>query len=122
MANKKWVKPKTTPPKAKKISMSQLAAKQGFKEPPGVGESAVLGGLSKYMSQALSGKQNSGQPKAAPLPKPVKDVGQLAQVSQDEAAAYADGKGKNSAKVQGENDIFGMSAAKRALKSVPTGF
>ena len=122
MASNKWVKPKTTPPKAKKISLSNLAAKQGYKEPPGVGEKMVMGGLSKYMSQALSGKQNSGQPKAAPLPKPVKDVGQLAQVSQDEAAAYAKGEGKTSAKVQGENDIFGMSAAKKSLKSVPTGF
>ena len=122
MASNKWVKPKTTPPKAKKISLSNLAAKQGYKEPPGVGEKMVMGGLSKYMSQALSGKQNSGQPKAAPLPKPVKDVGQLAQVYQDEAAAYANGEGKTSAKVQGENDIFGMSAAKKSLKSVPTGF
>ena len=45
MASNKWVKPKTTPPKAKKISLSNLAAKQGYKEPPGVGEKMVMDGL-----------------------------------------------------------------------------
>ena len=121
MASNKWVKPKTKPPKAPPMTTAKLAAKQGYK-PPGIGEAMIMAGLQAYMKTTLSGKQNSGQPKAAPLPKPVKDVGQLAQVSQDEAAAYAKGEGKTSAKVQGENDIFGMSAAKKSLKSVPTGF
>jgi len=115
MASNKWVKPKTKPPKAPPMTTAKLAAKQGYK-PPGIGEAMIMAGLQAYMKTTLSGKQNSGQPKAAPLPKPVKNVEQLAQVSSADAAAYADGKGKKSAKVQGVDNILGMAAAKNSLK------
>ena len=120
MASNKWVKPKTKPPKAPPMTTAKLAAKQGYK-PPGIGEQMVMALMKPMLADALAGKPVDGQklgkkPKAAPLKKPVKDVKELAAVSSAEAAAYADGKGKKSAKVQGVDNILGMAAAKNSLK------
>ena len=85
-----WVKPKTKPPKAPKMTASQLAAKKGYKQ-TSVTETLVMAAMKPFMKQILSGKQKQGKPKAAPTPA-VQSVEGFGKASTEDAARQANPK------------------------------
>ena len=86
-----WKKPKTKPPKAPKMTASQLAAKQGYKSPGLTGDAVIMAMMQPFMKTVLSGKQKPGKPKASPTP-PVQSVEGLAKVSTKDAESKANPK------------------------------
>ena len=84
----RMIKPKTKPPKAPKMTTSQLAAKKGYKE-PSIVESLIMAGLQPFMKQILSGKQKPGKPKASPTPA-VQSVEGFAKTSSKDVERAAD--------------------------------
>ena len=85
----RMIKPKTKPPKAPKMTTSQLAAKQGYKSPGLTGDAVIMAMMQPFMKTVLSGKQKPGKPKASPTPA-VQSVEGFAKTSSKDVERAAD--------------------------------